>query len=161
MPDLISIGLRLRLWMLWKFFHCSNTWGGHMNKSSAQSLIIKLSLGRYIFKCMLNFLSGKVHCCYHEVSVLQVRLCYSTLYESLKMKILLTRANWIAQDALVFMGFVFLFAVQNHRSQIKIKAASPWLGKWFLLSRHWNLLREKALCKCEDITDSYYNYYYY
>lgn len=156
MPHLISTGLRLRLWMFWKFFPCSSTWGGRMNDSSAQFFVIKLSLGRYIFKCMLNFLSGKIHHYYHEVSVLQVRLCCSTLHESLKLRILLTRANWIAQDTLVFMGFVSLFAVQNHRSQIKIKAASPWLGKWFLVSRHWDLLREKALCKYEDITDSYY-----
>lgn len=33
---------------------------------------------------MLNFLSGKIHHCYHEVSVLQVGLCCSTLYESWK-----------------------------------------------------------------------------
>lgn len=127
-----------------------------MNDSSAQFFLIKLSLGRYMYKWTLNFLSGKIPCCYHEVSALQVRLCCSTLYKSLKLKILLTWANWIAQDTLVFMRFVSLFAVQNHRSQIKIKAASPWLGKWFLVSRHWDFLTEKALCKCEDITDIYY-----
>lgn len=131
MPGLVSIGLRLRLWMFWKVFPHSSIWGGHMNDSTAQFFIVKLSLGRYIFKCMLNFLSGRIHHCYREISVLQVRLCCSTLYKSLELKILLTRANWIAQDALVFMGFVSLFAVQHHRSQIKIKAASPWLGKWF------------------------------